>query len=122
MDLQPTRQFDYLQRSLSIFLTNSSDMSEQFESLIDELIQENKQINKSPKVCFYFIYIYLILSIYSQHSPEPSSSDLQPTSTSPQPLPVSFYSSEFSCLEFLFNRKSVQHQLQLIRNLHHRNG
>ena len=95
MDLQPTRQFDYLQRTLSIFLTNPSDMSEQFESLIDELIQENKQINKSPKVCFYFMYIYLILSIYSQHSPEPSSSDLQPTSTSPQPLPVSFYSSKF---------------------------
>jgi hypothetical protein len=50
MDLQPTRQFDYLQRTLSIFLTNHTDMSEQFELLIDELIQENKHINKSPKV------------------------------------------------------------------------
>jgi hypothetical protein len=74
MDLQPTRQFDYLQRTLSIFLSNSSDMSEQFELLIEELIKENKQINKSPK-----------------NSPESSSSDsksdLQITSNSPQPLP-----------------------------------
>jgi hypothetical protein len=50
MDLQPARQFDYLQRTLSIFLTNPSDMSEQLELLIDELIKENKQINASPKV------------------------------------------------------------------------
>jgi len=64
MDLQPARQFDYLQRTLSIFLTNPSDMSEQFELLIDELIKENKQINASPKVFFYterklhrFIYL-----------------------------------------------------------------
>jgi hypothetical protein len=56
MDLQPIRQFDYLQRTLSIFFSNSSDMSEQFELLIDELIKENKQTNKSPKV---FILIYL---------------------------------------------------------------
>ncbi|CAF3533528.1 unnamed protein product [Rotaria sp. Silwood1] len=74
MDLQPIRQFDYLQRTLSIFLTNPSNMSEQFESLIDELIKENKQINKSPK-----------------SSPESSSSDsksdLLTTSNSPQPLP-----------------------------------
>ncbi len=54
MDLQPTRQFDYLQRTLSIFLSNSSDMSEQFELLINELIKENKQINKSPKVFINF--------------------------------------------------------------------
>ena len=54
MDLQPIRQFDYLQRTLSIILSNSSDMSEQLESLIDELIKENKQINKSPKVNTHF--------------------------------------------------------------------
>ncbi|CAF0715853.1 unnamed protein product [Adineta steineri] len=74
MDLQPTRQLDYLQRTLTIFLTNSSDMSEQLESLIDELIQENKQINKSPK-----------------SSPEPVITDFKSevlsTTTSPQPLP-----------------------------------
>lgn len=50
MDLQPARQFDYLQRTLSIFLTRSPNMSEQFESLIDELIKENKLSNQSPKV------------------------------------------------------------------------
>ena len=50
MDLQPTRQFDYLQRTLSIFLSNPSNMSEQLELLIDELIKENKQSTKSPKV------------------------------------------------------------------------
>lgn len=80
MDLQPIRQFDYLQRALSIFMSNPSDMSEQFESLIDELIKENHQINKSPKI----------------NSPESSSSDsksdLQMKCTSPQPLPVNFYS------------------------------
>jgi hypothetical protein len=54
MDLQPTRQFDYLQRTLSIFLSNPSDMSEQFELLINELIKENKQTNKSPKVFIHF--------------------------------------------------------------------
>ena len=43
MDLQPSRQFDYLQRTLSLILTNPSDMSEQFELLIDQLIKENKQ-------------------------------------------------------------------------------
>jgi len=52
MDLQPARQFDYLQRTLSIFLSNPSDMSAQFEVLIDELIKENKQLIKSPKVRF----------------------------------------------------------------------
>ena len=50
MDLQPARQFDYLQRTLSIFLTRASNMSEQFESLIEELIKENKLSNQSPKV------------------------------------------------------------------------
>lgn len=51
MELQATRQIDYLQRTLSIFLSNATDMTERFESLIDELIKENKQMNnKSPKV------------------------------------------------------------------------
>ena len=50
MDLQLVRQLDYLQRTLAIFLTNSTNMSEQFESLLDELIKENKQINKLSKV------------------------------------------------------------------------
>lgn len=63
MDLQPTRQFDYLQRTLSIFLSNSSDMSEQFELLIDELIKENKHINKSPKVNNRFLFIRKNLTI-----------------------------------------------------------
>lgn len=59
MDLQPMRQFDYLQRTLSIFLSNPSDMSEQFESLIDELIKENKQINnKSPKVYLKHFFLF----------------------------------------------------------------
>lgn len=53
------RQFDYLQRTLSIFLSNPSDMSEQFESLIDELIKENKQINnKSPKVYLKYFFLF----------------------------------------------------------------
>jgi len=64
MDLQPGRQFDYLQRTLSIFLSNPSDMSAQFEVLIDELIKENKQLIKSPK-----------------NSPESSSSDSKSEST-----------------------------------------
>ncbi|CAF1455433.1 unnamed protein product [Adineta ricciae] len=74
MDLQPLRQLDYLQRTLSIFLASPSDMTEQFELLIDELIKENKQGVKSPK-----------------HSPEQISSDSKsevlPASNSPQPLP-----------------------------------
>lgn len=74
MDLQPIRQFDYLQRTLSIFLANPSDMAEQFELLIDELIKENKQINNSPK-----------------RSPEPTLSDSKSEvlsgPKSPQPLP-----------------------------------
>jgi len=82
MDLQPARQFDYLQRTLSIFLSNPSDMSAQFEVLIDELIKENKQLIKSPKVRFEirkksieFIHLNL------QNSPESSSSDSKSEST-----------------------------------------
>ena len=52
MVLQAERQIDYLQRTLSIFLRNANDMREQFETLMDELINESKQQlnNKSPKV------------------------------------------------------------------------
>jgi len=88
MDLQPTRQFEYLQRTLSIFLSNPSDMSEQFELLIDELIKENKQTNKSPKVTINLFEKTSFLKTSFQHSPESSSSDLQTASNSPQPLPV----------------------------------
>ena len=64
MELQAARQIDYLQRTLSIFLSNATDMTERFESLIDELIKENKQTNnKSPKVkekqCFLFVHLKL---------------------------------------------------------------
>lgn len=75
MVLQAERQIDYLQRTLSIFLRNANDMREQFETLMDELINESKQQlnNKSPK-----------------QSPESSSSDSKSDAltngNSPQPL------------------------------------
>lgn len=112
MDLQPTRQFDYLQRALSIFISNPSDMSEQFESLIDELIKENQQITKSPKI----------------NSPESSSSDsksdLPMKCTSPQPLLVNlFFHSDLldifvSCV---YRKNDPQHRLPM-QNLLLRNA
>ena len=93
MELQTARQIDYLQRTLSIFLSNANDMSERFESLIDELIKENKQMSsKSPKVKEKIGRFAFRIGVFSsfQHSPESSSSDSKSDAmtngNSPQPL------------------------------------
>lgn len=106
------RQLDYLQRTLSIFLANPADISEQFEALIKDLIKENKQSGKSPKVSRHAPLLEIKGTSPSrplQTSPEPIASDSKPeapaASSPPHPLPVSTADRQSSSISSFVQKK-----------------